>query len=94
LREAKDFEIDFCCFSVKHTASIKDWVALSQESEWRDIFVDNVKDGGFLFLITMMVTLASFPVCGGSPRSFIETKIYNEKIFHEIFTESRQQDNV
>ena len=40
--QTKDYEIDMCCFSVKHAAlnrQSKDWLALNQDnaSEWRDM---------------------------------------------------------
>jgi hypothetical protein len=42
--QTKDYKIDVCCFSAKHTAlrrNIKDWLARNQDnvSEWGDMSI-------------------------------------------------------
>jgi hypothetical protein len=44
LGQPKDYKIDICCFSTKHTAlrrKRKDWLARNQDnvSEWSDMFI-------------------------------------------------------
>ena len=45
--QTKDYEIDICCFSAKHTAlrgKSKDWLALNQDdvSEWGDMSISGL----------------------------------------------------